>query len=199
MPKIVDHDLRRMEVAEAVWRIVEADGYEGLTMRRIADESSWSLGAVVHYFPNKDALLLFAYELMASRARESLNEAGGRYTGVKALAAAAEAAVSPTNESGSSTLIWLAFLPRAASREDFRAVQATAQANWRSDLIAFIRSAAEELEVASEIDADMEAELLASFIDGLSLQAVFEPQALPAARQRRLLRSYLRGRGLARV
>jgi len=45
MPKGVDHDERRAELAEAVWRVVETDGLEGLTMRRIAHEALQLIGA----------------------------------------------------------------------------------------------------------------------------------------------------------
>ncbi|MBA4102389.1 MAG: TetR/AcrR family transcriptional regulator, partial [Arthrobacter sp.] len=36
MPKIVDHDERRLELVDATWRIIARQGLEGATMREIA-------------------------------------------------------------------------------------------------------------------------------------------------------------------
>ena len=48
MPKIVDHDARRAAIAEALWRVAERDGVEGVTMRAVAREAGWSTGVVTH-------------------------------------------------------------------------------------------------------------------------------------------------------
>src|SRR5262245_48366390 len=62
MPKIVDHDARRQEIAEAVTRVVARDGVAGVTMKAVASETGWSTGAVTHYFAYKDHLLAVAGE-----------------------------------------------------------------------------------------------------------------------------------------
>lgn len=57
MPKIVDHDTRRAEIAAAVRRLVLRDGVAAATVRGVAEEGGWSPGAVRHYFPDQGALL----------------------------------------------------------------------------------------------------------------------------------------------
>ena len=42
MPKDVDHDARREELLEAVWRVIARDGMERATIRAIAKETGWS-------------------------------------------------------------------------------------------------------------------------------------------------------------
>ena len=39
MPKIVDHEARRAELAEAVWRLASRDGLEAVTLRGVAAEA----------------------------------------------------------------------------------------------------------------------------------------------------------------
>ncbi|MGI9288742.1 MAG: TetR/AcrR family transcriptional regulator [Pseudomonadales bacterium] len=58
--KIVDHDQRRLEVAEAAARIIAEQGMEALTTRRIARELACSLGVLSHYFETKDEIVLAA-------------------------------------------------------------------------------------------------------------------------------------------
>jgi len=196
MPKLVDHDERRAELAEAVWRVVAQGGFEALTMRRISVEASWSLGAVAHYFPNKDALLLFAYELAMEREGRRYREQSSSLSGLAALEAVARASVCLTPDALASSLVWLAFLPRATCREDFRMAQKKEQTEWLEDLAALIASAAQQDASVHDLDADLEAALLVSFLDGLSLQALLEPDDYTPERQVKLIDAYLEGRGL---
>ena len=53
-----DGHLRRAEILEAAERIFIADGYEGATIRRIADEVGVSSTALYMHFPDKGAILL---------------------------------------------------------------------------------------------------------------------------------------------
>ncbi|WP_020496232.1 TetR/AcrR family transcriptional regulator [Sciscionella marina] len=73
MPKQVDHGERRSQLAEALWRIAERDGFAAVTVRNIAAEAGVSVGRVQHYFASKDELLLFALQWVGE-------EFGGRIT-----------------------------------------------------------------------------------------------------------------------
>ena len=52
-----DGHLRRAEILEAAERIFVAEGYEGATIRKIADEVGVSSTALYMHFPDKDAIL----------------------------------------------------------------------------------------------------------------------------------------------
>src|SRR5579884_1412256 len=85
MPKEVDHDERRAELLEAVWRVIARDGMEGTTIRGIAKETGWSTGVLSHYFADKGDIigsaLRLAYERIAARWDEKLEG----LTGLRAL------------------------------------------------------------------------------------------------------------------
>ncbi|MFC3069821.1 TetR/AcrR family transcriptional regulator [Phenylobacterium soli] len=53
-----DGHLRRAEILEAAERIFVAEGYEGATIRKIADEVGVSSTALYMHFPDKSAILL---------------------------------------------------------------------------------------------------------------------------------------------
>ncbi|MFY7068235.1 TetR/AcrR family transcriptional regulator [Nocardiopsis changdeensis] len=72
MPKIVDHEQRRRELADALWRIVASQGPAGVSIRSVAAEAGWSPGALRHYFPTREELLLFAMDLSEARAVERI-------------------------------------------------------------------------------------------------------------------------------
>src|SRR5438132_3358835 len=53
-----DGHLRRAEILEAAERIFVAEGYEGATIRKIADEVGVSSTALYMHFPDKGCILL---------------------------------------------------------------------------------------------------------------------------------------------
>jgi AcrR family transcriptional regulator len=57
MPKLVDHETRRAEIIDALVPLVLTRGINEVSLRSIAEYLDISLGALVHYFKNKDELL----------------------------------------------------------------------------------------------------------------------------------------------
>ena len=57
MPRNVDHDERRREVARAAIRLLARKGPRGLTLRALADELGGSITIVTHFFRNRSAIL----------------------------------------------------------------------------------------------------------------------------------------------
>ncbi len=74
MPKVVDHEERRRELAGAVWRVILRDGVEGVSVREVAAEAGWSAGALRHYFGTKEELLVSAAGLLEERVIRRLQE-----------------------------------------------------------------------------------------------------------------------------
>src|SRR3712207_14978 len=67
MPRAVDHEERREEIADAVWRVIEREGLEGASLRDIAREAGHTTGVISHYFRDKRELLAFAFQLVVER------------------------------------------------------------------------------------------------------------------------------------
>ncbi|MCP2330275.1 MULTISPECIES: TetR/AcrR family transcriptional regulator [Actinoalloteichus] len=67
MPRIVDHDQRRAQIALAFQRLLAAEGIAGVSFSRVAAEAGVSVGLIQHYFSGKEALLRYAYDDATSR------------------------------------------------------------------------------------------------------------------------------------
>lgn len=67
VPKQVDHEQRRREIAAALWRVVGARGVEAVSLRAVAAEAGVSMGLVQHYFHTRDEMLSFAMDTVAER------------------------------------------------------------------------------------------------------------------------------------
>src|SRR2546422_6311494 len=77
MPKQVDHEARRQQLAEAVCRLAASQGLEAVSLRHVAAEAGVSMGQVQHYFSTKDELLLFAFRVVSERAEQRFAAAAG--------------------------------------------------------------------------------------------------------------------------
>ena len=57
---------------DCVLDLLVADGYEGISIRRVATVAGVSIGAVQHHFPTKDALLAAAMDRVSRQFQERL-------------------------------------------------------------------------------------------------------------------------------
>ena len=67
MPKRVDHEQRRRQIADALLRTAATRGLHATGMREVAAEAGVSLRLVQYYFGTKEELLLAAMQHLAAR------------------------------------------------------------------------------------------------------------------------------------
>jgi AcrR family transcriptional regulator len=72
MPKIVDHEQRRDEIALVACRVVAEHGFDQATIVRIAREAGYTTGMVAHYFDTKQEIIIAALRLILRRIEERL-------------------------------------------------------------------------------------------------------------------------------
>ncbi|MGW0246705.1 TetR/AcrR family transcriptional regulator [Nocardia goodfellowii] len=88
MPRQVDHDLRRHQIAEAVWRLAGRGGLEQVTLRLVAAEAGVSARLLQYYFGTREQLLLGALEILNNDAEQQAKErmaALGEAPGMRAI------------------------------------------------------------------------------------------------------------------
>lgn len=113
MPKIVDHEERRRELAQAVWRVILRDGVEGVSVREVAAEAGLSTGALRHYLRTKEELLASAAGLVVERTVVRI-ENRPRGTTVREAVRSALCVVLPLDaERRTEASIWFAFAARS--------------------------------------------------------------------------------------
>ena len=67
MPKLVDHEERRRQIADALLRTAATRGLHAAGMREVAAEAGVSLRLVQYYFGTKEELLLASMQYLAAR------------------------------------------------------------------------------------------------------------------------------------
>ena len=108
VPKLVDHDVRRREIAKAVWAVIAERGIEGVTLRSVAAEAGISVGRIQHYHASREELVRDSCRELLKAATQRF-EAAGDATPVERLRRLILGRIPTTPEFAIGTSIWLAY------------------------------------------------------------------------------------------
>ena len=191
MTKPADPDRRRRQVATALLAVVAKEGVEGASLSRVATAAGTSVGLIQRYFQTKDELLHFAFGHLWERAVERVRSVepsdSVRTTLVRMLAT-----FLPVDEERVfESRMWLAYLARAAVDPALARGHADGMREIRERCAEALRFAQATGEAPARLDPDREALMLAAFLDGLVVDMVGDPGALPPTTGVRALESYV--------
>ena len=192
MPKIVDHDRRREEIAALTVRVIRTEGSASATIRRIATEGGFSIGVLGHYFKDKDDLVAFAFRWMATQSFKDLDAAvAAAGPGLARLRTAMEFMVPAPGEP-SFMAVWVSLWDGALKNPALARVHRDYYSRWRRHLRRYVGEAVRQREIAPPGSSDSAVDLLSAVVDGLWIGVTFEPGRYPARRRRELIAQALR-------
>ena len=192
MPKIVDHEERRRELVRAAWKLVGEGGLEAVTTRAVAREAGWSTGVLAHYFESRHDLLLAAFRLVAEEVEERMRRRRATEPDpVRRLQIALLECVPIDDQRRTEATVWFAFLGLAAGHPALRDEAQARYAIW----LDFLEEAVAEVLSSRDVargEARRLARLLIAHVDGLTVQALFDPAGLPPRRLKPALEECIR-------
>ncbi len=197
MPKIVDHAKRREEIAAALARLIVRVGVEGASVRAVAAEAGWSMGAVRYYFATQEELLRFAVTLQLQRLPERLRNVHDTVPAGRDRAQAVVAELLPLDDDRlAEARVWLAALGRSRIDPTLDDLRRTGYAGERylcravvCDLLG--RPWPGDVRETLPPPQEDEAAKFHAILDGLTLLGASYPDTLPAAEILRLTAAHL--------
>ncbi|MFL6074740.1 MAG: TetR/AcrR family transcriptional regulator [Mycobacteriales bacterium] len=196
MPARGDHEARRRDVSEAVWRVLAAHGFDGLTLRAVAGEMGASTGLLTHYFPTKRALVRYALDVAEERTLTRVMRVP-EGEGLAALRAALLDVLPLTPDGAAMNKVWVSSWDHALGDPEFGAGQTARYARWRGRLRPHVEAAIRRGELPPDTDPDDVVALAAATTHGLVVQALFDPERFPPERQAALLDQFLDSIGVS--
>lgn len=191
MPKIVDHDARRAELAEAMWRVVYRDGVAAATVRSIAAEAGWSPSALRHYFATQADLLVLAMEHVIAKATERFATENWTGTPREIAQQALEEFLPLDRQRRRAAEVWLWLTSHAQVDSAARARLNEADDGVRRVVDFAVEALAAAGLVARDAELDAEKARLHALLDGLILHALAHAELMPPDRLRVLLAGHL--------
>jgi AcrR family transcriptional regulator len=183
MPKVVDREKRRAEVAEAAWRVVERVGIRAATLRDIAEEMGITKGSLAHYFQSKQQLVAFAFEHGVTRVFARM-EAMTRVAspGVDRLRIALELMTPAHFDLDAASAAALTFWAYATDDKLLADVHLRNYATWRTRVSGFLEEAKARGQLRAATDVALETTALMALVDGTLVGSVLEPDQFTKAR-----------------
>jgi AcrR family transcriptional regulator len=171
VPKRVDHQQRRREIAEALFRVAAGRGLQAVTLRAVAAEAGISMNLVQYYFPAKEDMLRFGWqrivELSAERAAGGIARAMASGD-ERAVVRAYLAGVLPSDErSRMLCAVQIAYFAVDVTRRAQHPDQEPLLPHLIRGLAEQIRSAQARRRTSPRLDAQWEADALATMAAGL--------------------------------
>jgi AcrR family transcriptional regulator len=191
VPRIVDHARRREEIARLAVHVIQREGAEQATVRRIARAGGFSIGVLTHYFRDKDQLVAFAFRWVARLSFGELRVAvAAAPPGLARLRTTLEFMV-PTDAVPSFFRVWLSLWGGAMHNPALARVHREYYARWRRNLRRHLNVAVRRGEIPAPRSLRDATDLLAAGIDGLWIGSTFEPRRFPLGRRRQLVAQLL--------
>jgi AcrR family transcriptional regulator len=174
VPRRVDHEERRQQIAEALLRTAAARGLHATGMREVAAEAGVSLRLVQYYFGTKEELLLAAMQQLAARfaarATARFRQANSGPAGPRDVIAAILAESLPADEERRTFhLIYTAYLALSLTDPALAIAPLVKNSGAVAGVVAAqLRAAKAAGDTPAHLDPDLEALSLLAMSAGLA-------------------------------
>lgn len=174
---------REAELTAVVLRIVAERGLDAVSVREVATAGGVSIGAVQHYFPSKDDMLVAAFEEVVRRVRVRLTSVA-HGASVRRNVSAVLRQLIPLDETRTEEArIYVAFAVRAMHSPPLAALHQAVLDEVRRALADAIMSAGNH----DRASAGLAAQALVAATDGLALHAVTTADWLTPSRASKVI------------
>lgn len=175
MPRLIDHDERREQLAEAAWRVIVRDGVAGVSVRTVAAEAGRSAGSLRHIFASQPELLVFALQLVIDRVTARVAAMPPQATAVDTVVGVAAQLLPLDRERRAEMEVYLALFTAANADAELRAPRDAAHRKMRDACRWMIAQLDNGADLAPGADRELEAVRLHAVVDGLAAHLVYEP------------------------
>lgn len=185
------YDDRRIEVANAAWRVIVREGLDRASMRAIAQELGSSTGVVTHYFRDKEALILFALERVFENVLEAMKACAKGQQGIARLEQMIFLALPLEASDKDDWKVWVAFLGYSIGREHLVREHQKRYDVLRHMLVQELAALQTAKLIRADLDLTLEANALIALVDGISTGVVLYPEQFSAEQQQYLVRRHI--------
>lgn len=180
MPKVVDHDVRRAELADAALSLIAEEGIKAVTTRAVAERSGWSTGVINHYFTSRHDLLVGALRRAAEIQGRMFRELRLDATTdpMQRLGRLIESILPLDDRRVAMTRIFLVFYAEAGANVEAREEVIDYLHNWRRVVARIVIEAQAAGQIPAELDPMHLSTELVGLADGIAMHAMLDPEIL---------------------
>jgi len=187
VPKRVDHEERRRQIADALLRAAAARGLHATGMREVAAEAGVSLRLVQYYFGTKEELMLFAAQQLAAqyaaRAQARFRKTGNPASPRDVIAAVLTESLPADDERRTFSVLYTEYFALSLSDPALAVAPLVSNSNAVLGVLAAqLRAAQDAGDAPARLDPELEAITLLAVSAGLAT-SVLAGQSSPGQAQ----------------
>lgn len=191
MPKIVDHDEKRKQIAEAAWNIIRKEGVEKASIRRVAAEAGMSSGALRHYFSTQDEMLLFIMNYYLEEGKKRSQNKEWSENPVQAVEEVLLELVPIDEEKKIETSVWWILALRSLTSDTIKDKKDEITDGTYELANSMIEILALKGVLSDSMNAELEKSRLTALIEGLSIHALLRPDVYSPEKVKEVIRYHL--------
>lgn len=191
MPKIVDHDEKRKQIAEAAWNIIRKEGVEKASIRRVAAEAGMSSGALRHYFSTQDEMLLFIMNYYLEEGKKRSQNKEWSENPVQAVEEVLLELVPIDEEKKIETSVWWILALRSLTSDTIKDKKDKMTDGTYELANSMIEILALKGVLSDSMNAELEKSRLTALIEGLSIHALLRPDVYSPEKVKEVIRYHL--------
>lgn len=176
MPKIVDHEKRKVEIAEATWKVIVSEGLEEATVRKIAKAANISVGSLRHYFSTQSELLAFSMQLVSNRVKSRVENKNYDGPPLKAMQDLLCEFLPMDEDRRIEMEVWMVFYTRTLVDPELKDLSEQVYDEIHRACAIVIERLINLGLVSPKLDNNMETERLYALIDGMALHSLLHPE-----------------------
>ena len=161
---------RRRHILRVVAAVVAEEGFNGATMRKIAERAGVSTGMLTYYYKNKREILQDMLADTYARLITSLNEVAGDSMGTERIEATFEFMLKGSRSGVFPMSFWLAYFAEALRDEEIRHSAIEGIGRLRHLFQRALEAGVKDGELRSDLDTEAGADLLMCVWQGLRVE-----------------------------
>lgn len=191
MPKIVDHEYRKVKIAEATWEVIAEEGLEHATVRKIAKKAGLSVGSLRNTFPSQSDLILYSMELVSERVKKRI--ASKQYNGppLQIVREFLSEFLPVDDERKKEMEVWFVFSTKALTNPKLNEMFKNVHSEMNQAIRMLLLKLQSTGHLKDNLDIDVETSRLHALVDGLGIHSVLHPEKLTYEKMMHVLKSHL--------
>ena len=177
MPKVVDHEKRKIEIAQATFIAVQTVGLANITLRDIAAEAGFTTGVFSNYFRDKSSVLRFAFGIAYQQTYQRIIEKNRSVEkGVSCIKNAMVELLPDQEHPESVAFVSMCFGMRTSDDPILANQYQNDKDQYRGLLREYLLSAIKNKEIPEYADIDEVLDLIEAVVDGVCIEALLNPE-----------------------
>lgn len=176
VPRVVDHDERRRQIAEALLAVAARDGHEAVSSRAVAAELGVATGSLWHYFDGFDDVVRAAAAEITRRTDERIASATAGLRGLARLDALMREVLPVDDETRTEAHVVVGFWGRLATLAPSPDAGSPTVATWQGGISEALDEAVADGELRPTTPKQAVMSLLRSITYGQQVVEVTEPR-----------------------